>query len=59
MLVETENYAAVSLLQHEVLKDSSPIPLFGSSFRLDQSYTEVSFHGLKDSIERRIAHSPV
>ena len=41
LLILTENYAALGLLQHELLKIKDAIIIFGSSFPKDQEYTQV------------------
>jgi len=41
LLVLTENYAALAILQTELLKLKDAIVIFGSSFPKDQEYTQV------------------
>ncbi|KAL4233165.1 hypothetical protein ACF0H5_007850 [Mactra antiquata] len=44
LLLLTENYGALSIIQQEILSgkgDIRPITIFGSSFRSDQEYTQV------------------
>ena len=43
LLVLTENYAALPILQQQFLKgrDHDPVVIFGSSFPKDQQYTQV------------------
>ncbi|XP_072036424.1 E3 ubiquitin-protein ligase rnf213-alpha-like [Amphiura filiformis] len=41
MLIETDNYAAISILQDEVLEDKNPVLFFRSSFRLDNTYSQM------------------
>ena len=41
LLILTENYAALGLLQHELLQIKDAIIIFGSSFPKDQEYTQV------------------
>ncbi|XP_053396356.1 E3 ubiquitin-protein ligase rnf213-alpha-like [Mercenaria mercenaria] len=42
LLLLTENYGALSIVQQQILSRSSrPITIFGSSFRSDQEYTQV------------------
>jgi len=40
-LILTENYAALGILQQELLKIKNAIIIFGSSFPKDQEYTQV------------------
>ena len=43
LLVLTENYAALPIVQEELLKKrDDPVIIFGSSFPKDQEYTQVS-----------------
>ena len=43
LLVLTENYAALPIVQEELLKKGKdPVIIFGSSFPKDQEYTQVS-----------------
>lgn len=42
LLVLTENYAALPIVQEELLKKGDdPVIIFGSSFPKDQEYTQV------------------
>jgi len=42
LLVLTENYAALPIVQEELLKKKEdPVIIFGSSFPKDQEYTQV------------------
>lgn len=42
LLVLTENYAALPIVQEELLKKGEdPVIIFGSSFPKDQEYTQV------------------
>jgi len=41
LLILTENYAALGILQQELLKIKNAIIIFGSSFAKDQEYTQV------------------
>jgi len=41
LLILTENYAALGILQQELLKIKNAIIIFGSSFPKDQEYTQV------------------
>jgi len=41
LLILTENYAALGLLEQELLVMKNAITIFGSSFRRDQEYTQV------------------
>lgn len=42
LLVLTENYAALPIVQEELLKKrDDPVIIFGSSFPKDQEYTQV------------------
>ena len=41
LLVLTENYAALRLLQSKFHRDHDPVVIFGSSFPKDQQYTQV------------------
>ena len=42
LLVLTENYAALPIVQQELLKKGDdPVVIFGSSFPKDQEYTQV------------------
>jgi hypothetical protein len=41
LLILTENYAALGILQQELLKIKDAIIIFGSSFPKDQEYTQV------------------
>jgi hypothetical protein len=42
-LLLTENYGALSIVQQLIMSNGSrPITIFGSSFRSDQEYTQVS-----------------
>ena len=49
MLILTENYAALSILQQQVLEeiDRDPVVIFGSSFPKDQQYTQVRIYNLR------------
>lgn len=42
LLILTENYAALGILQQHLLEMQDTIIIFGSSFRSDQEYTQVS-----------------
>ena len=42
LLILTENYAALSILQQELLASKDAIVIFGSSFPNDQQYTQVT-----------------
>jgi len=44
LLILTENYAALGILQQELLKIKNAIIIFGSSFPKDQEYTQVRRH---------------
>ena len=46
LLILTENYAALGILQQELLKIKNAIIIFGSSFPKDQEYTQVDIHTL-------------
>ncbi|XP_060085808.1 E3 ubiquitin-protein ligase RNF213-like [Ylistrum balloti] len=41
LLLLTENYGALTILQQEILKKQKAITIFGSSFPSDQEYTQV------------------
>eukprot|EP00058_Branchiostoma_floridae_P007057 XP_002592545.1 hypothetical protein BRAFLDRAFT_108419 [Branchiostoma floridae] len=41
LLILTKNYAALALLQQELLDPNSTVILFGSSFPQDQEYTQI------------------
>ena len=41
LLILTENYAALSILQQELLENDKTTIIFGSSFPKDQEYTQV------------------
>ncbi|XP_015680739.1 E3 ubiquitin-protein ligase RNF213 [Protobothrops mucrosquamatus] len=41
LLVLTENYAALQILQQCFFRDAQPEIIFGSSFRKDQEYTQI------------------
>ena len=44
LLILTENYAALRIMQQQLLKTSdNAIVIFGSSFPNDQEYTQVRF----------------
>jgi len=43
LLILTENYAALGILQQELLKIKNAIIIFGSSFPKDQEYTQVGY----------------
>ena len=43
LLLLTENYNALRILQQASLIDHSPLVLFGSSFPQDLNYTQVKF----------------
>lgn len=42
LLILTENYAALTLLQHKLAAMGDAVTIFGSSFRKDQQFTQVS-----------------
>ena len=48
LLILTENYAALTILQQQFLKGKGhdPVVIFGSSFPKDQHYTQVRFKSL-------------
>jgi len=49
LLILTENYAALGILQQELLKIKNAIIIFGSSFPKDQEYTQVG-HACNNSL---------
>jgi len=44
LLILTENYAALGLLEQELLEMENSVIIFGSSFRRDQEYTQVMYN---------------
>ena len=44
LLILTENYAALPILQQQLLRQQDAITIFGSSFPYDQEYTQVSMY---------------
>ena len=48
LLILTENYAALTILQQQFLegKGHDPVVIFGSSFPKDQHYTQVRLRSL-------------
>ena len=44
LLLLTENYSALRILQQTDLTDRDPVILFGSSFPEDINYTQVTIH---------------
>ena len=44
LLLLTENYSALRILQQTDLTDRDPVILFGSSFPEDINYTQVIMH---------------
>ena len=52
MLVLTENYAALPIVQQELhKKGEEPVVIFGSSFPKDQEYTQVLTGVLKSILK--------
>ena len=58
LLILTENYAALGILQQELLKIKNAIIIFGSSFPKDQEYTQVG-HACNNSLSCIQTHTPV
>ncbi|XP_077981891.1 E3 ubiquitin-protein ligase rnf213-alpha-like [Glandiceps talaboti] len=53
LLILTENYAALGILQQEIHQLNNPVVIFGSSFPRDQEYTQIcrNIHRIKTCME--------